>query len=212
MIDIDLSSTIAKRVSATHSNCWDNAYEGLRYLPEALYVEGWVVMAKGKRVIEHGWLEYSDKIIDPTLILSHSPAELETTAYYPGARYTKSEAAKIKIERKGDLPLIWAYGWGGEDCPEYVAAFEQAAAFAGAAHKKIEPSASDLIMVGGRDLQVDGKQQIHFDHIAIDAGISGAIWYEVQADQWRWDTMDQIDAEFVINTVWGICRELSDCR
>ncbi len=124
-VNFALSRQLAEQVKAIPKECWRNAYLALTCLPTAKYVEGWAITASGL-MVEHGWLEYEGEIVDPTFSLGDSREKLQATAYFPGVRYCLDEAMGLLAKRDGQLPLVWAHGWGGMDCPEYAEAYEQA--------------------------------------------------------------------------------------
>ena len=128
-VDRELSQRLAQAIDAEAQACWRNAFLCLAHLDgAAVYVEGWAVM-RGTPC-EHGWLEFDGHIVDPTLAYLDGPP----VVYFPGLRFTAEEARRTIETRSdtcqpGDLPLAWRWGWGGEDAPEYVAAFDAALAY-----------------------------------------------------------------------------------
>lgn len=129
-VDYELSQQIAEAVKAELKACWRNAFMGLYELPDATYVEGWAVTLWGLLVIEHGWLEYQGKIVDPTAALWD---ELRGMVYFPGLRFDRDQARegmeKSATCEPGDLPIAWRYGWGGFQSKDYKASYEAALAY-----------------------------------------------------------------------------------
>lgn len=122
-----LSKSVARTVKATKLECWCNAWRALQRCPElkvGLYVEGWLALLESELVIEHGWIEMPNCIVEPTL-----EEECEVV-YFPGRKWTREEA-RIEAGKPGpfrwlsELPLSWRRSWGGWDDPNYRgAAFE----------------------------------------------------------------------------------------
>ena len=123
-----LARDLAEAVDAVERACWRNALLALVACddPAAVYVEGWTICPPGN-VIEHGWVEIGDQIVDPTLWQLDSLSPID---YWPGARYDKPTiAAILDASPLGlDLPIVWGkgkgakgyrYGWGGCDHPGY---------------------------------------------------------------------------------------------
>lgn len=115
-----LSQQAAELVKAQPKACWRNAILAQQHYSKANYVEGWVV-SRGV-VIEHGWLEMEDKVIDPTLI-SRLNNDAEPPTYFPGVRYTCEEAFDVLAEREGELPLVCRDGHWGRETPPYMLAY-----------------------------------------------------------------------------------------
>lgn len=119
-IDYHLSQQATELVKAKPKECWRNSILAQQHYPTAVYVEGWIVL--GGLVIEHGWLELEDKIIDPTLV-SRLDTNLEPPRYFSGVRYTLEEALDVLSEREGELPLICRDGHWGRETPPYMLAY-----------------------------------------------------------------------------------------
>ena len=116
------SKRVGKLVGAKHKQCYINAMRVIWYVPEyedADYVEGYAVI-DGGFCIEHGWVEHDGVVIDPTL-------PDDDIAYFPGLRFSGglgiSEA--LQIPKPGwceDLPILYRFGWGGIESPEFRSA------------------------------------------------------------------------------------------
>lgn len=89
-------------------------------MPGAIYVEGWIIL--NGLVIEHGWIEYRERIIDPSLYDATPPP----AAYFPGFRFDHKQAQALITKTGGKLPFAHEIYHGGGDSPEYKAAFDAA--------------------------------------------------------------------------------------
>src|SRR4051812_49088767 len=92
----------------------------------ASYVEGWAVF-DDVLPIEHGWVRRGDAVIDPT-------RPDKRAVYFPGLEVSGRQgiAAFLKApegRRCRRSPFFHAFGWGGKDCPNFVAAWEGAVAY-----------------------------------------------------------------------------------
>ena len=99
---------------------------GLTELPQASYVEGWIITASGL-VVEHAWLELDGELVDPTLYRE------EGTRYFPGPKRDLDSVSTFLLD--GDeahtsflkpglnLPLV---SNSTEGSTEYSAAFNRA--------------------------------------------------------------------------------------
>lgn len=107
------SKRIGLLVGAKNRECWNNAVKATAYLgPAARYVEGWVVTDLGL-LVEHGWVELPDCLVDPT------PAYVKQKRcrYFPGVRYELQQV----LDQDGKLmPLAKMH------TPGYGEAYEQA--------------------------------------------------------------------------------------
>lgn len=105
--DAELSAQIARHIRARYRRCWTNAACSVRLLGEkGHYVEGWVVVNRFHPiVIEHGWCEVDNRIVDPTYTPVVSQLE-PPIAYFRGTRYSAAEA-EAALER-GKLPIAWS--------------------------------------------------------------------------------------------------------
>jgi len=91
-LDRETSTRVARRIRARFRRCWHNAAQAVHHLgDEARYVEGWVVVNRiAPLVIEHGWCEAGERIIDPTYTPYVSTLE-PPVAYFPGLRFRPRE-------------------------------------------------------------------------------------------------------------------------
>ena len=133
-----LSEALAKdkRVRARKSQCFKNAFDVIFHCPEfsnATYVEGIVVATKLSLLIEHGWLEIDNQIVDPTLTDSH-------WTYFPGLRFEGqaglAKGLQLPKREGGELPLFYRYGFGGWDSLDFRSARQLATTFQAAQEKQ----------------------------------------------------------------------------
>ncbi len=126
-----LSEALAKdkRVRARKRQCFKNAFNVVSYCPEfanATYVEGIVVATKLPLLIEHGWLEIDNQIVDPTLTDAH-------WTYFPGLRFEGgaglTKGLRLPKTDGDDLPIFYRFGWGGCDSEEFRSARQLATTF-----------------------------------------------------------------------------------
>lgn len=101
-VDTSLSAVIAQAIIAKPKACWINAWRGLaefwRYPGVAYYVEGWAVTSFNVP-IEHGWIEWNHRIVDPALY------ESSCIAFFPVVRWTLEQAQEQAEEVNGYLPV-----------------------------------------------------------------------------------------------------------
>lgn len=126
-VDIKLSKHYANATQAQFKNCWGNSFTVVNALPDALYVEGWAVNRSGM-IFEHGWVQYNGRIIDTMLWLD------EGLRYFSALCFTfqaakRAAARKTKTMKKGELPIVWRYGSGGGNHPDYMKAYQHASAY-----------------------------------------------------------------------------------
>ncbi len=75
VLDEALSRSLAQRISSKAKTPFDNAYKAALATPDAIYVQGFLVIAgKLKQPIEHAWIEVGDRIIDPHFPHHKQPA------------------------------------------------------------------------------------------------------------------------------------------
>ena len=126
-----LSEALArdKRVGAKKRQCYRNAFNVVTYCPEfanATYVEGIVVPVKQPFLIEHGWLEIENQIVDPTLKDAH-------WKYFPGLRFEGqaglAKGLRLPKSDGDDLPLFYRFGFGGRYSEEFRLARQLAMKF-----------------------------------------------------------------------------------
>lgn len=106
VLDREASNEIARHIRAKFRRCWTNAACSVALLGESgRYVEGWIIVNRAQPVvIEHGWCEVAERIIDPTYTpyVSHLEPPL---GYFAGMYFTGAEAATAL--HRGTLPIAW---------------------------------------------------------------------------------------------------------
>ena len=123
------SLRVAQQINAVEKKCFYNAFRTLTELAEysdAIYVEG-IAIAPSGLIIEHGWVEQDDQIVDPTI----PDAD---TVYFAGLRFQGVAGVRRAMESipksgKEDLPIFYRYGWSGGDSPEMNQARKLAMAY-----------------------------------------------------------------------------------
>jgi hypothetical protein len=125
--ELSLKLSTDERIGVEQQQCYYNCFRTLLYCGEysrdAVYVEGIYLGMP----MEHGWLEIDGQIVDPTL-------PTDTGIYFPGLRYKGmpelSQSLRLpKKKYKGDFPICYRFGWGGDDSPDFRAAREASTAF-----------------------------------------------------------------------------------
>lgn len=107
-VDLALAWELAEITNPIPKACWRNSLNALAALrmskqgkqKEAIYVEGWLVIADGQLPIEHGWLEVDGKIADVTLA-----GEYQGDKYHPVFRYPYDDIWQA-MDRYGMLPFF----------------------------------------------------------------------------------------------------------
>jgi len=90
-VDIDLAKELAELTEPEPNACWPNSVEAmLAYrlikggkIARVNYVEGWLLICKGKWAIVHGWLEIEGKIVDVSLLDNY-----DASCYHPAQVYS----------------------------------------------------------------------------------------------------------------------------
>lgn len=121
------SARVRRLVRAKPQRCYHNAYRVIFEIPDyydADYVEGLVVRFS-PLVVEHGWVEKDGGIIDPTL-------RHDDVTYFPGLRFKgqRGLAEAMRVPKPEgtteDFPILYRFGFGGIDSPEFRAALAAA--------------------------------------------------------------------------------------
>jgi len=129
--DVAESKRTGRLVRAKRKQCYLNAFRVIQEVKEYAegdYVEGAAVIG-GVMVIEHGWVEKDEIVVDPTL-------PRDNIVYFAGLRCRGqrgiAEAMKIpKPSYSEHLPIFYRFGWGGIESPEFRVALAAAYRFAG---------------------------------------------------------------------------------
>lgn len=102
-LDVIVSTQIAERISSKANKCFDNAYQAALLDDRYLYVQGFLVLGvEPFSVMEYGWIELDDQIIDPTFIFLNVNAEY--LHYFPAQSLKNKQLKAIVDESKEDYP------------------------------------------------------------------------------------------------------------
>ncbi len=137
-LDINLSTEIAAQIASKANKCFDNAYQAALLDNSYLYVQGFLVVGiEPYAIMEYGWIELEDQIIDPTFVSLNLDAQY--LYYFPAQTLKVKQLKAIIDESKEDypeddpLPIYGAtpYEYYGEIMlggKEYLAAYQAAEA------------------------------------------------------------------------------------
>lgn len=137
-LDINLSTQIAEQIGSKPHKCFDNAYQAALLDNSYLYVQGFLVVGiEPYSIMEYGWIELEDQIIDPTFVSLNQDAQ--NLYYFPAQSLKVKHLKAIIDESKEDYPEddplpIYGnapYEYYGEIMlggKEYLAAYEAAEA------------------------------------------------------------------------------------
>ncbi len=102
-LNIDLSTEIAARIGSKANKCFDNAYQAAILDDNYLYVQGFLVIGvEPYSVIEYGWIELENQIIDPTFVFLNQDAQY--LYYFPAQSLKVKQLKAIIEESKEDYP------------------------------------------------------------------------------------------------------------
>ncbi len=102
-LDEALSRQVAEQVKSKARQPFENAYKAALVTEGALYVQGFLIYAsKPYRLVEHGWLEVGDRIVDPNL--PHLNKKAEELSYFSAQRITVKKLKAAIEEAKEDYP------------------------------------------------------------------------------------------------------------
>lgn len=102
-LDVIVSTQIAERISSKANKCFDNAYQTALLDDRYLYVQGFLVLGvEPFSVMEYGWIELEDQIIDPTFAFLNVDAEY--LYYFPAQSLKNKQLKAIIDESKEDYP------------------------------------------------------------------------------------------------------------
>ena len=137
-LNINLSTQIAEQIGSKAHKCFENAYQAALLDNNYLYVQGFLVVGiEPYSIIEYGWVELEDEIIDPTFVSLNLDAQ--NLYYFPAQSLKVKQLKAIIDESKEDYPEddplpIYGnapYEYYGEIMlggKEYLAAYEAAEA------------------------------------------------------------------------------------
>jgi hypothetical protein len=102
-LDETRSRQVAEQIKSKARQPFENAYRAALVTEGAVYVQGFLVYAhKPYRLIEHGWLEVDDQIVDPSL--PHLNKRAEELSYFPAQRLSVKQLKAAIEEAKEDYP------------------------------------------------------------------------------------------------------------
>jgi hypothetical protein len=102
-LDETESRQVAEKIKSKARQPFENAYRAALVIEGATYVQGFLVYAhKPYRLVEHGWVEVDQRIIDPNLPhLNKTAADLN---YFPAQRLSVKQLKAAVEEAKEDYP------------------------------------------------------------------------------------------------------------
>jgi len=104
VLDLSFSETVAQTIGAQAGRCWYNVRDAMLQMPHpflfASAVEGWLIEQRNDciQLIEHGWLHFRDRVIDPTIV-REEPGDVRLE-YVPGLTFSWEE-----VQRWATYPL-----------------------------------------------------------------------------------------------------------
>lgn len=102
-LDVTLSTQLADRIGSKANKCFDNAYQTALLDDRYLYVQGFLVVGvEPYSIMEYGWIELDDQIIDPTFVSLSKDAEY--LYYFPAQSLKVKQLKAIIDESKEDYP------------------------------------------------------------------------------------------------------------
>lgn len=102
-LDEAQSHQVAEQIKSKSRKPFDNAYRAALAMQGAVYVQGFLVYAsKPYRLMEHGWIEVGDRIVDPNL--PHIKKKAADLFYFPAQRLTVKQLKAVIEESKEDYP------------------------------------------------------------------------------------------------------------
>jgi len=102
-VDEALSDSIAKQIGSKAKSPFENACKAALILKDVAYVQGFLSFeGQPFHPIEHGWVEYSDRIADPSL--PHLGRKATDLYYFPAQKLTVKELKAAIEEAKEDYP------------------------------------------------------------------------------------------------------------
>jgi hypothetical protein len=102
-LDEALSRQVAEQVKSKARQPFENAYKAALVTEGALYVQGFLIYAsKPYRLVEHGWIEVGDRIVDPNL--PHLNKKATELSYFPAQRLSVKKLKAAVEEAKEDYP------------------------------------------------------------------------------------------------------------
>ncbi|MBD2460568.1 hypothetical protein H6G89_05875 [Oscillatoria sp. FACHB-1407] len=95
-LDETLSVEVAQQIKSKAKTPFENAHRAALATDGATYVQGFAILAgKSAKIIEHGWIEVGDRVIDPTFPYLNKSAK---DVHYFGAQRLSVKQLKAAIE------------------------------------------------------------------------------------------------------------------
>ncbi|MDX2215690.1 MAG: hypothetical protein SFY66_20680 [Oculatellaceae cyanobacterium bins.114] len=101
-LDEGLSVAIAQQIKSKAKTPFENAYRAALATEGAVYVQGFIILGKSAKIIEHGWIEVDDRIIDPTF--PHFNKVAADLHYFSAQRLTVKQLKAAIEEAREDYP------------------------------------------------------------------------------------------------------------
>ncbi len=102
-LDINLSTQIAEQIGSKAHKCFENAYQAALLDNNYLYVQGFLVIGiEPYSIMEYGWIELDDEIIDPTFVSLNLDAQ--NLYYFPAQSLKVKHLKAVVDESKEDYP------------------------------------------------------------------------------------------------------------
>jgi hypothetical protein len=102
VLDAVRSRELAQTIKAKAKAPFDNAYAAVQAMPEAEYVQGFLVAPGQASPIEHAWIELDEHILDPNLPSLQKKAE--SLSYFPAQRLGLLALDAAITEAREDYP------------------------------------------------------------------------------------------------------------
>ncbi|PZV10439.1 MAG: hypothetical protein DCF22_16720 [Leptolyngbya sp.] len=102
-VDEALSDSVAKQIGSKAKSPFENAYKAALITKDVTYVQGFLSFeGQPFRPTEHSWIEFSDRIVDPSL--SHLGKKAADLYYFPAQSLTLKKLKAAIEEAKEDYP------------------------------------------------------------------------------------------------------------
>ncbi len=142
-LDVTLSQEIAQLTNSKAVDCFDNAYKAALLTEGSMYVQGFLVYAvEPCTIVEYGWIEFDDRIVDPTF--PHLNKNAQALYYFPAQRLTVKQLKAAVEEAKEDYPEDEPLPIYGASPYEYYGELMLGGADYSAAYKEAEAKCEEL--------------------------------------------------------------------
>lgn len=102
-LDEARSVDLCQQIKGKATTPFDNAYRAAIATPGATYVQGFIALSsQPAQVMEHGWLEVEEQIVDPTL--PHLKKLAPELYYFPVQRLSLKQLKAAVEEAQEDYP------------------------------------------------------------------------------------------------------------